>query len=323
MRHVFILNPKAGKKSLALTLQENIHRYFAAHPDADYAIHLTDGVGAATRLAAQECAKGDPVRLYACGGDGTLQETANGIPVGSTTAELAVIPCGSGNDFVRIFGDKEAFWELADLIEGEAFLLDAVDCGDQLSVNIASMGMDASVGQKMQRYKNLPGVSGSMAYNLAVVDVFCHPLGESMEIEIDGENGPVHRSGKYLMALAANGQYYGGGYRGAPQAVEDDGLLDFVLVKKISRVKIPAFIGLYKAGNYGHLQCCEHIRGTAMRIKAANPLVCNIDGECFSSDTMAFSVIPGAFRFVLPKPLAAAHRAAREVIGGAYATTTL
>ncbi len=323
MRHVFILNPKAGKNAPALELRGQIEAYFSTHPDMEYAVFQTDGVGVATRLAAQECAKGDSVRLYACGGDGTLQETANGIPVGSDNVELTVIPCGSGNDFVRIFGDKEAFWRLSDLIEGEAFPLDAVDCGSKLSVNIASMGMDASVGQKMQRYKNWPGISGSMAYNLAVVDVFCHPLGEQMEIEIDGVDGLVHRSGKYLMALAANGQYYGGGYRGAPQAVEDDGLLDFVLVKKISRVKIPAFIGLYKAGNYGNLKCCEHIRGTAMRIKAANPLVCNIDGECFSNDQMAFSVVPGAFRFVLPKPLAAAHKAARKVIGGAYAVATL
>lgn len=323
MRHVFILNPKAGKKSPALTLIERIKRYFSTHPEEDYSICYTDGVGAATRLAAQECAKGDPVRLYACGGDGTLQETANGIPVGSANVELAVIPCGSGNDYVRTFGDKDAFWDLDDLIEEEAFPVDAVDCGDRISLNIASMGLDASVGHKMQKYKGIPGVSGSMAYNIAVVDTICHPIGVDMAIEIDSDGEIVRRKGKYLMTLAANGRFYGGGYQGAPTAVPDDGRLEFVLVKKVSRFVIPFILGKYKAGEHQGVNCIETIRGTAMRVKAVKPMMCNIDGECFATDAISFEIIPNAYRFLLPKSLAAAYKASREIIGGAYATAVL
>lgn len=322
MRHVFILNPVAGKNRLAVMLRGKIDAYFSRHPELEHRIRITDGVGAATRIAREECEAGGPVRLYACGGDGTLQETANGIPLDSD-AELAVIPCGSGNDYVRTFGSREDFMELANVIEGEAIPVDAVDCGDRLSLNIASIGMDASVGQKMQRYKNLPGVNGSMAYNIAVVDVFCHPIGVDMDIEIDTEDGVVRRNGKYLMTLAANGQYYGGGYRGAPQAVPYDELLDFVMVKKISRVKIPFFLGKYKAGDYADLDCCEHIQGTAMRVKAAKPMVCNVDGECFTADRMDFTLVRRAFRFVLPKPLAEAYAQARAVIGRSTAPAFL
>ncbi len=322
MRHVFILNPKAGKKGLALELRGKISAYFARHPELDYTVHLTDGVGAATRLAAMECEKGDQVRLYACGGDGTLQETANGIPAGSD-AELAVVPCGSGNDYVRTFGSREDFLDIPALVEGEAIPVDAVDCDGRLSLNIASIGMDAAVCAKMIRYKHLPGVSGSLAYDVAILDVFCHPIGDDMVIEIDGEDGLVRRQGRYFLALAANGQYYGGGYKGAPQAVPDDGVLDFVLVKKIPRLQIPKFLGNYKRGDYAHLPFCEHIRGMAMRVKAAKPTYCNVDGECSLADTMRFSIIPKAFRFVLPKALAEARRMANTVIGGAYAPVTL
>lgn len=322
MRHVFILNPAAGKTKLALVLRGKIDAYFTRHPALEYTVRLTDGVGAATRIAAEECAKGDAVRLYACGGDGTLQETASGIPTGSN-AELTVVPCGSGNDYIRTFGNRGDFMDLPNLIEGEAFPVDAVDCGGKLSLNIASIGMDASVAQKMQRYKNMPGVTGSMAYNLAVADVFCHPIGETMEIEMDTPEGIVRRAGRYLLALAANGQYYGGGYRGAPKAVPDDGKLDFVLIKKIPRLKIPAFLGKYKAGDYDDLSCCEHICGTAMRVKAAKPMVCNVDGECFDGNRMTFSLLRNAFRFVLPKPLAEAKKASNRVAGGAFAVTTL
>lgn len=305
MRHIFILNPVAGKNRMALELRGKIDAYFSRHPEIEYRICLTDGAGAATHIAREECEKGGAVRLYACGGDGTLQETACGIPVGSTEVELAVIPCGSGNDYVRSFGSREQFLNIESVIEGTAYPVDAVDCGDRISLNIASIGMDASVGQKMQRYKNLPGVSGSMAYNIAVVDVFCHSIGEYMTIEIDSVDGMIRRDGRYLMTLAANGQYYGGGYHGAPKAITDDGLLDFVLVKKIPRVQIPFVLGKYKKGDHDSIACLEHIRGTAMHVFAAKPMVCNVDGECFDACKMTFNIIPNAFRFVLPSDLAA------------------
>lgn len=304
MRHIFILNPVAGKNRAAMELRGKIDAYFARHPEQEYTIYTTDGVGAATRIAREACATGEYVRLYACGGDGTLQETASGIPLGSDKVELAVIPCGSGNDYVRTFGAREQFMDIARLIEGTSYPVDAVDCGDRISLNIASMGMDASVGEKMQRYKNLPGVSGSMAYNIAVADVFFHPIGESMTIEIDGVDGLIHREGRYLMVLAANGRYYGGGYCGAPKAVEDDGLLDFVLVRKIPRVRIPLVLGKYKKREHDAIDCLEHIRGVGMRVVAEKPMVCNVDGECFETNQMAFSVIPHAYNVVLPDDVA-------------------
>ena len=304
MRHVFILNPVAGKNQSALSLRGKIQSYFADHPEEEYSIYLTDGVGAATRIAREESKMGN-VRLYACGGAGTLQETAAGIPIGRTDVELTVIPCGSGNDFVRTFGGSAAFCNLADLIEGAAVPVDAIDCGDRISLNIASIGLDASVGQKMQKYKSWPGVSGSMAYNIAVVDVICHPIGVDMEIEIDSPDGVVTRKGRYLMTLAANGRYYGGGYQGAPTAITDDGMLEFVMVKKISRFQIPFVLGKYKAGAHEGVKCIETIRGTAMRVKAAKSMVCTIDGECFNTDYIGFAVIPKAYRLVLPASVAA------------------
>ncbi len=303
MRHVFILNPVAGKSRAALELQGEIEAYFTAHPSEEYSIRLTECAGDATRIAVEECAKGDAVRLYACGGDGTLHETANGIPPHSNV-ELAVVPCGSGNDYVRTYGGKESFLDLPGLIEGVAIPVDAVACGDKRSLNIASIGMDAKVSERMTRYKNLPGVGGSLAYELAILDVLCHPIGDEMTITIETQDGPVQRQGKFLLALAANGQYYGGGYRGAPHAVEDDGVLDFVLVKKISRFRILNFLKIYKAGRHDKLACCELLRGYSMHVEVTKPTVCNVDGECTIGSSMDFAVMPGAYRFVLPTSVA-------------------
>ena len=314
MRHVFILNPVAGKSKSALALRGRIDAYFARHPEMEYSIRLTDGVGSATRIAAEECERGGALRLYACGGDGTLQETANGIPVGSADVQLAVIPCGSGNDYVRTYGTAEEFSNLENTINGEAITVDAIDCVRFNSLNIASIGLDAAVGKKMNKYKAWPGVSGSMAYNLAVVDVLCHPIGVEMQIEIDNDEGTICRDGNYLMTLAANGRFYGGGYQGAPTSVVDDGQLDFVLVKKISLLEIPFVLGKYKAGTHEGVDCIETLRGKEMRVKAAKSMVCNIDGECFDTDAVQFKLIPDAYNFVLPVPVAARFKKTEKVV---------
>lgn len=298
MRHVFILNPAAGKKSSALTLIPEIKQAFRTASEQP-TIHITDEPGKATRLARQEAEKGDPVRLYACGGDGTLLEVASGL-VGCENAELACIPCGSGNDFVRTMPCGDRFRNVAAQVAGAARPLDAIQCNDRLSVNLCSMGMDADVGAKMVDYKHLPLVSGSMAYNLAVANVFCGKLGSHLRVVMETENGTVEREGDYLFALAANGRYYGGGYHGSPNSKPDDGLLDFVLVKKISHLQVLRFLGKYKRGEHLGLSICETFRGSKMTVYAKQPTVVNADGECFKTTEVTFSILPSALNFVIP-----------------------
>ncbi len=299
LRHVFIVNPAAGKKRGALLLQPRIRAAFEGREEP-YAIRPTHAPRDATRIAQEECSKGDPVRLYACGGDGTLLETAEGL-AGCPHAQLAVVPCGSANDYVRSYGSEEAFLDLDAQIEGRAVPVDGVEGGGHLSLNMASMGMDAEVARKMVRYKNLPLVSGPMAYNLAIADVFFHKIGMELDITIDTPEGEIRRQGRYFFALAACGQYYGGGYRGAPQARTGDGLLDFVLIKAMPRIQVPAFLSRYKEGKHLGMACCERFRGTGLRVSSSRPVTCTMDGECFAAPSIAFAVRPAAFSFVLPR----------------------
>lgn len=299
MRHIFIVNPAAGKKREALSLVPAIRELFAQNGET-YTVRITQAAGEAEAIAREECAAGGELRLYACGGDGTLLETANGA-AGFPQAEIAVLPCGSANDYVRTFGGEAAFRDLPALVRGRAVPVDAVACEGRLSLDIASMGMDAAVAQKMVRYKNWPLVSGPMAYNLAVLDVFCHKIGMTAHIVMDTPDGTIEREGRYFFALAAVGRYYGGGYCGAPRAVVDDGLLDFVLVKAMPRLRIPGFLTRYKVGAHLDMACCEWFRGTHITVTSAQPVTCTLDGECFSAPTVSFQSRPAAFRFVLPE----------------------
>ena len=84
-------------------------------------------------------------------------------------------------------------------------------------------------------------------------------------------------------------------------------------MKKISRLQIPFVLGKYKAGKHEGVKCIETIRGTAMRVKAAKSMVCTIDGECFSTEDIGFSVVPNAYRLVLPASVVAGWDVATPV----------
>ena len=306
MRHVFILNPAAGKKQKALDLKQQIEAVFADEPDETYEIFVTDAPTAAEHMARREAAKGDAVRVYACGGDGTLMETASGL-LGLPNAQLACVPCGSANDFVRAFGGDEPFLDLRQLIHGQEHMMDAISCNGKLSMNLCSMGMDADVVYRMKYFKRWPLVSGPTAYGLAVLVTLLHKIGHELRVvmEVVDETGTriIERTGDYLFALAANGQYYGGGYHGAPNAKPDDGLLDFILIRTISKIKAIGLLKVYKAGQHLALDICEFFRGTSMKVYAKKPAVVNLDGECTVETETCFELLPHAIRFVLPQSL--------------------
>ena len=299
MRHVFIINPAAGKHQGAVERVSEIEAFFKASPQfGTPEIVYTEAPGHATEIAARYASDGEPVRLYACGGDGTVSEVLQGM-YRYRNAQLAILPCGSANDYVRTFPEHD-FTDLAALVAGDAHDVDLINCGNAMSLNIACIGMDADVASKMHKYKHWPLVSGPMAYNIAIADVFFHRIGKELDITIDTPHGPVKRHGRYLFALAASGQYYGGGYHGAPMARPDDGMLDFVLVSGMSRLKILKFLSKYKKGEFLDIPQVEYFSGTAMNVHCNDGAVVALDGECFTDNDIHFSLHNDPVAFVLP-----------------------
>ena len=102
MRHIFIINPTAGKRDCTIELMEMAKGLEARHHLTVDCI-LTKNKGYATEVTRNIAASGEDVRFYACGGDGTANEVANGI-VGRENAAMTCIPIGTGNDFLKISG---------------------------------------------------------------------------------------------------------------------------------------------------------------------------------------------------------------------------
>ena len=127
MKHIFVINPAAGTKDSRQRVYAMAETLRRAH-DLDVSCMLTKSHGHATLLTRGIAENGEPVRFYACGGDGTANEVANGI-AGFDNAAMTVIPIGTGNDFLKNFGPEmmAQFLDAENLWNGEGQQLDLID----------------------------------------------------------------------------------------------------------------------------------------------------------------------------------------------------
>ena len=145
MKHIFIINPAAGKSDKTAEYTANIEK---SCQGLDYEIRISQKQGDCTRIAREYAESGEEVRLYACGGDGTLNEVVAGA-AGYDNAAVTVYVGGSGNDFVKIFDDREAFRSLDRLLDAETATFDLIDCNGDPANNICCVGLDSRVGAGM------------------------------------------------------------------------------------------------------------------------------------------------------------------------------
>lgn len=293
---VFIVNPTAGKKRNLQAVLSLIEDFASSHSNAK--VILTKARQDATNLAKTIAESGEKVRIIACGGDGTLNEVLNGI-VGYDNVELGCIPAGSGNDFIKSFGTKENFLDLKAQVNGNSKRIDIIKANDRYAINICSIGLDAKIGANMIRFKRIPLITGALAYNLSIFYSLFSKISTDITIKIDDYK---EISGEFLFALAANGRYYGGSYMGAPMAVYDDGLLDFVLIKTVSRLKVVEFLDRYNKGTHIELDYVSGFRGKKMVVTAnSRKAYLNADGECVSVNKAIFEVVPSKVNFIVPE----------------------
>ena len=110
MKHLFIINPAAGKYDKTGEFTQLIREACDAR-GVNYEILVSKAPGDCTKIAQAAAASGEELRIYACGGDGTLNEVANGA-AGYANAAITHFPGGTGNDFIKIFDQPDAFRSL-------------------------------------------------------------------------------------------------------------------------------------------------------------------------------------------------------------------
>ena len=297
MKHIFVINPAAGQGKSLDFIKAKIETV-AKKYELEYEVYITEKKGDGIEYVEERAKSGEELRFYACGGDGTLYDVVNGA-YGYKNVQVAVVPLGSGNDFIRLFGTQEEFLVLEDQIEGVPVEFDLIKCGNEIAINQCSMGMDAEVCAMQGKIKKFPLVTGEGAYYIGCLYAIMRKFHNKFTITID-DNEVISKD--CLFCFCGNSRWYGGGFMAAPHAQPDDGLLDFVIVEaNISRAKLVTLLNKYKRGEHLDWDITTFKRGKKLAIHSDSPAAVNVDGECkFITDT-SFELIEKGMTFVVPR----------------------
>ena len=168
MKHFFIMNPAAGKGTKFHNLIDEIHKV-CDRRKVSYEIHITEKIGEATEYVKEICQSSEEqVRFYACGGDGTIKEVANGI-FGFENAELGIIPMGTGNDFVKNFEHIEMFFDIDAQLDGETRKIDLMKYNNKYAVNLINIGFDCEIAKQAALNRRNIFIPSKVAYTTGIV----------------------------------------------------------------------------------------------------------------------------------------------------------
>jgi len=296
-----ILNPMADQAN-AWKISNDLRPIINEYGNADWSgtVYPTH----ATELARQAGEQGYE-RIIAMGGDGTLHEVVNGIMQlpESKRPVLGIVPVGSGNDFAHAIGvSMQSDHALARALTGEPSSVDLglmIDEHDRREYfdNTLGIGFDAVVTIRSHR---LPVVRGFLMYLTAVIQtILLNHDPALMQIEIDSKK--LEQSN--ILFTVCNGPREGGGFFIAPEAKLDDGLLNYAMIKKVSRLMMFRLIPEVMKGTHGNFK--QVTLGTCRKItvQADRPMYIHADGEIYTSfgsnlRRVTFQVLPGALKVV-------------------------
>ncbi|MCQ2410423.1 MAG: diacylglycerol kinase family lipid kinase [Elusimicrobiaceae bacterium] len=292
MKIRFIVNPKSGKKqSDAPQRAEYLRTHF---PQAD--VYLTNAPGHATELA-REAAGHNYHAVIVVGGDGTLNEAANGLTY--TQTALGIIPQGSGNGFARTLGMPLLFKEAAHALPHTRIApCDIGRVNGELFLNIAGVGLEAEIARQFMEYGK-SGKRGKWPYFKLGLQAVLSYQPRTLAMVVDGK-----KEFRCPLTLAfANGQQYGSGCKIAPQANLSDGLLDMVSVQAAPKWQLAlAFPGFFKDDwkHYRHLT--ETSRVKQVHLECAGSFPYHIDGEVRQANgELDVAIEHKALRILIPK----------------------
>jgi YegS/Rv2252/BmrU family lipid kinase len=306
MIYHFILNPMSGKnyKKASKSVKKITEKIRNAcqKRQLSYRIYYTTSAGDATEYVRSMVKTTTVAQRFICvGGDGTINEMVNSAN-SNPNVEFGVIPCGSGNDFVRNFTNTNLFSDIEAQLDGTPIQLDLLKCNTLYSANMVNIGFDCSVVKEAARLKKLKLVTPGMSYIMGVFAAFFKKYGTKMKLIFD--DGEVIDSELMLTAIG-NGRYCGGGFCSAPNALLDDGIMDLVIIKKVSRPTFIGLVGSYKKGTFlskpKAMKYITYKQVSHFKMEFDDPLPICLDGEIKGAKSIDFSVIPNAFNFVIPK----------------------
>jgi len=285
MKAMIIMNPSSGKEKAIDYVQKIKETLQGKYSDID--IRKTEKEGDAASFATEACiASYDAV--ISMGGDGTINETINGIAEQAHRPVLGIIPLGTINDFARALDIPLEPYEAISILDGQQTR--AVDVGkidEAYFANVLAVGSiaEASYNVTAEQKTRL----GSLAYFMEGAKSFLN--GEAIDLTVEHENG--RWEGKSFLLLAALTNSVGGFESLAPDASVNDGKFHAFIIKKMSFPKIAAIIPSLLKGELKESDEVEYIRTSYLNVSSSKEHVVNIDGEEGQALPFRAKVLPG------------------------------
>lgn len=224
--------------------------------------------------------------LVIMGGDGTINYTLNhfkniNIPVG-------MISCGTGNDIATLLlGNTSTQQQFETALFGAIQKVDAGMCNQKLFINGIGIGFDGWVVKRLLA-KNL--LQGKAAYYSTVISLLLFYNETKVSINIDGEQNETN----LFMLSAANGKTYGGGFKVAPLAEVNDGLLEIIVVDKLPILKRLRYLPVIENGKHLNkpLSFLTYKTGKKITVQSTQKLKAHLDGEYMESNSFDIEILP-------------------------------
>lgn len=276
MKQIFLINPVAGTGRL-VSIMKTIRSLKQDEDEIIYTRKPKDALDIVPQYP--HC------RIYAIGGDGTLNEVVNGL---LDSQELIVIPNGTGNDFSRsIYEEQDPIKALKYYVGRKSQPVDILSVNGHRYINSACFGLDSDTANRVHYHTITKFLPHKFAYVVgALIEYFKYPYNEVL-VKIDGKE--VYH-GKVTLFAINNGKYYGGGLSLTYRAKIDDGLMDVCIVKKKSKWIIPFYIPCFLQHRLDQKSFCIYQQAKEVEVHMKEVYACNVDGEIIEAKDFYFKV---------------------------------
>lgn len=308
-----IVNPKSAAGSTELRwarIASDLAKNFGA-----FHVEFTRRAGDGIEIA-RKAAKRGQTFIIACGGDGTINEVANGILESGADAELGILPSGTGGDFRRSLGVEATAIEAAKSLRVGA--TKTIDVGkvtffnydnkkiSRYFLNVSSFGLSASINERVKAKNSLawlPGAAfrGKAKFALSTLQEVFESDFTTVRVRIDERDEKLLNTINFCVA---NARFFGGGMKIAPDAKIDDGFFDVVNIGDIRTAKI--LFNAYRLYSGSHLDLSEvnHTKAKRIEVRAANEkqeIYLETDGELPGKLPSVYEIVPQALKIRVPK----------------------
>lgn len=309
-RTLLIVNPRSQNGTLGKRwqkLSQRVRRHLGSFEEA-----FTQGPEDATRIAREALRDGVEV-VVAIGGDGTINEVANGFfedgKAVAPHASMGILPFGTGGDFRKTVGLPKDLDKAAEILA--RYQAKPIDMGrldyttregekrTRMFINIASFGMSGEIDEEVNSSSKRLG--GKLTFMLATAKIGLRFEPKRVRIVFDGDESTSLEMNISNVAVA-NGKYFGGGMKVAPNASVDDGRFDVIAIREMGTFESLKNGRLLYSGDHVKLDSVSERRATSLYAESVDgqEVILDVDGEVPGVLPATFTIVPAALSVVLP-----------------------